>query len=327
MSIHRRILASSWHIAWKNKYLWFFGLFASVSAGGGVFETLSNAFSGGTSRDLVEGIRTYSQTGIFSKNIFSNIIHIIMNDTLSFFIFLFLFLFLLLLLCFVVWLSMVSQAALVSTSAKIIGEKSSNFQDAVNSGISKFWPVFSMNVLFQVVSGVILLVVSAPMLFIESGAGQTVTNLIFALFFILFIPLVVVISFVIRYAICFAVVRGEKIKQSIQLAIAFFAKNWLISLEMAFILFAIGFLATFALILGVLVLAVPFAFLMFLAVQLELIFLFWVLLAVSLSLLFAIIVLFGSIFTSFQVAATTNLFIELLNRGGQSKLIRVFAKQ
>lgn len=326
MSIHRKILSNSWKTIWKNKYFWFFGLFASILMGEGMIEILSNAFSGGTSRDFLKGFYQYSETGIFRGDILARIGEIIMHETLTAFVFAFIFLLMLVLSGFVFWLAIVSQIAIINNSAKITGGKNTNFQDGINTGIGKFWSVLGVDVSFKILSFVILFIVSLPMLFVEFGSGSFVINLISTLFFIIFVPLAVSIFFITKYAICFVVIKDEKFKKAILNAIKFFRKNWLISLEMAFLLFVIGFFVTFFIVLGVLVIAVPFAFLVYFTIELGSILFFWILFGIFLLISFVIIVLAGSIFTSFQVSVITNIFIELLNKGGQSKLSRVFDK-
>ena len=42
MSFYRNILKQAWKITWRNKYLWWLGIFAALLGNGGEFEILFN---------------------------------------------------------------------------------------------------------------------------------------------------------------------------------------------------------------------------------------------------------------------------------------------
>ena len=64
-----------------------------------------------------------------------------------------------------------------------------------------------------------------------------------------------------KYAIAYVVIKGSGFVEAVKLGWQLFVKNWLVSLEMAFILFFINFAVGFGLLLLFLISAGPFLFL------------------------------------------------------------------
>jgi hypothetical protein len=54
---------------------------------------------------------------------------------------------------------------------------------------------------------------------------------------------------------------------------------------------------------------------------------FWVLMVLAFVILLMVIFLIGSVLATFQISSWTGLFIELIGRGGVSKLVRMFDKK
>jgi len=136
-----------------------------------------------------------------------------------------------------------------------------------------------------------------------------------------------VLSFIIKYAVAYTVIKDENCLLAIKSGWQLFLKNWLISLEMAFLLFVINFLVGLALILGLLVLAVPFVFLVIALSKLALVVNLWLFIVVAVALYIVVLVFVGSMLATFQIASWTSLFLELVSRGGTSKLTRLFNRE
>jgi hypothetical protein len=92
---------------------------------------------------------------------------------------------------------------------------------------------------------------------------------------------------------------------------------------MAFILFFINFLAGLIIILSILILVVPFLFLAIILYKLASVIGFWLIIMIGLVVLLCIVVLGGAALTTFQTVSWTGLFLELINKGGTSKIIRI----
>ena len=104
-----------------------------------------------------------------------------------------------------------------------------------------------------------------------------------------------------------------------------FRDNWLVSLEMTFILFAISIIGSLAIILAVMIMAIPVALLYILSVVFGSFPIFLAVLVLGVLISIAVVVIGGSILTVVQTTAWVSLFTQLIgNKAPSSKLERVF---
>lgn len=326
MTLYRTILKRAWDNAWQHKYLWFFGLFAALLGNGGELELIFRSFDEEARNTLFPTWQRFAETGLFTKAGLSNIGNLAHTEPLSLFFVLTAFLIVVLLALFVLWLAIVSQIAIVHNTAKIKHDKEHDFKDGVMQGIKKFWPVFGLNIFIKAIAGLLFFLIGIP---IVLGMVKTsaMINLSYVLMFIVFIPISLVLSFVFKYAIVYTVVKGQKFFIAIRSGWTLFQKNWLVSMEMAILLFFINFLAGIALLFSFLVLAVPLLFVILIFSELTATVNFWFFIMAAIILLLLIVVFFGALLATFQISAWTHLFIELIGKGGASKIMRVFGKE
>jgi len=325
MSLYRNILKQAWRITWHNKYLWFFGIFAALLGSSGEYEMLWRQLSndGGQTTPIFQQV---AQTGVFSRQVFSNLTQIMTEDAMSLLLVLLIGLAILVLFIFTVWLVIISQIAIVNNAAAIIDKKKINFQAGINNGLKNFWPVLGLNILVKAIIYVIFLIISLPIILSTDMTSVLTANFLYIVAFIIFIPVVFALSFIIKYAIAYVVIRRSNFIDSLKQGWRLFIDNWLISLEMAFILFFINLAVGFTAIISILILAIPFLFLGFIFYYLASFIGFWLIVILAGICLLLIIILSGAILSVFQIGSWISLFVELINNGGKSKLIRVVEK-
>jgi len=325
MFSYRSILKQSWNIAWRHKYLWLFGLFASIAAASGSFEyqVLANGLQANALENSYYHINSLlivlSDIGSFLLgfvSLFSYDIFTIINTITVLII-------TITLIVAFVWLSISSQAALVIGSKKLLLAKKKpaalNLRETIAKGHQNFWPVLGLNVLIKLLIGLSLFVMSVPLLFLAlKGSGYLAA--IYTLAFVIFTPIVVSLSLIIKYAIAYNVLNHKSFTTSLKESLKLFMNNWLISVEMGVILFIISFLVGF-LILAIISIFI-FPYLVF-AANYGLAGLIVLLLIIALMLVLFV----GSLLTTFQISAWTGLFLELEEGRGQAKLERVFKKK
>lgn len=321
MTLYRNILKQSLKITWRNKYLWFFGLFAALLGNGGEYEILSR----NSGRGLEESGQSIYETGVFSANTLANIGRLFKDDPGTMLLLLAIGLVILFMVGFLIWLVIVSQAALVDSSARIIskrGGRDLGIKSGFNVGVKNFWPVLGLNIIIKMAVVLAFWLMGAALL----AANFQVANGLFILLFVILIPVAIAFSFMIKYAICYAVIKENSFLESIAEGWRLFMNNWLVSIEMAFILFFINFAFGLALILIILVLTIPFLFLAFVLYKLISLVGFWLMFITAIALLLAIIIAGGAMLATFQTASWTGLFVELVSKGGESKIKRVVEK-
>ncbi|MCK5062134.1 hypothetical protein KAR28_06340 [Candidatus Parcubacteria bacterium] len=326
MTLYRDILGQSLKSAWRNKYLWFFGLFAALLGNAGEFELLFRGFNGKTGT-FFPGLERLGETGIFSLQIFKSLAQLSRQDPFSLFLALGVLLLIVLVSLFLLWMSVTSQVALVHSAGKIRANKNHNFKESLNVGIKKFWPVFGLNIIFKIAVYALFIILSLPIISSLGKVDFALSSSLYIVSFVLFIPVSMIFSFIIKYAIAFVVIKEAGFLQAIKQGWKLFVKNWLVSLEMAFLLFFINFLVGAALILVFLIVSIPFFFMALVFAKLSFLFNFWAMVMIATMIYIIFIVLTGSFLSAFQVTSWTGLFIELVSRGGVSKLVRVFGKE
>lgn len=324
MFLYRNILKKSLALTWRHKYLWFFGLFASLLSGAGRYNMSFSRMSKDWSSNYFANFARLVRTGVLNGDILSNIGLLFRQDPISTTIYLVFSLIIVVLSLFLLWLVIVSQIGLINNSAKIIKnnkKKKTTIKEGVEAGTKSFWPVLGLNLVINTLICFLAILIGLPLIFITIRSGGGIELLYFILF-IIFIPIALILSFLLKYAICFIVIRGRSFINSIGDAWRLFVKNWLISIEMAFILFFIDILFVMVLGLVVLVLAIPYLFIAFGLSSLISLNLFWVMFVLGIVLAIFLVIVAGSMLTCFKLVAWTDLFINLTGRGGLSKIIR-----
>ncbi len=316
MSLYKTILSQAWKTTWRHKYLWFFGLFATFIGAGGEYNVLFRGFSGGSKQQIFPGLSRIAETGVFSGQTLVNIGGIMRNDPLSLLTLLLVFLIILVIIGFLIWLATVSQIALVNSAAKYLAKKKVDFRAGVAMGTEKFWPVLWLNVLVKFLIYLIFIIVGILVI-------ANVPWPVFTVAFIISVIAALSLSFIIKYAVAYIVIEENNFVESIKNGWRLFIDNWLVSLEMAIILFFINLLVGLSVVLVILTLTIPFMFLLMAVYQISVTAGFGIVAILALVLLLVIIVLSGAILSVFQISSWTGLFIRLIGKGGTSKIIRV----
>lgn len=326
MFSYRTIIKQAWKIAWKNKNLWFLGIFASLAVAGGSleYEFLSPAWRQGLIAGAYQGldnILVWSEllrqlglglTGIYSQGLVS----ILNTLTIS--------LLFLTFMATVIWLAISSQAAIVDSFRKILApakkkSEKTDIRTELGEGGRHFWPVLWLNILIKLGMFLVFFLMNLPLLLMILGDGRGfIVAYTFA--FVIFLPLAVSLSLVIKYAIAFNVLEGYSVVKSLEKGWRLFQKNWLISLEVALLLFGISFVFTFAVLFALSLVFLP----LFLLASLFSV--YW-LAFLMLSLAIIVTILAGAFLSVFQIGSWTNLFLELRSGNGLAKLERIFHRR
>ncbi len=328
MHLYRNILKQALNIAWHNKYLWFFGLFAALLGNGGIYDILIRGLSEDKSEKFFSGLQRISETGFFSFGTITNIFHLLKTDFFSIMVLFILGLIILASACFLIWLVIISQVGLVNNSANIILSKNKlGIRDGMASGSKHFWPVLWLNVIDKAILRIIFIFLSLLILNIIFKQGLLSIFILYIILFVIFIPLAIILSFIIKYAIAYIVIKGDGFLVSIKKGWRLFLVNWLVSIEMALILFFINFIFGLAIIFCILIIAVPFVFLAVLFYKLLSVVGFWLMTSLGLIILLFMVMAAGAFLSTFQTTSWTGLFIELIGRGGYSKILRIFKRE
>lgn len=331
MPLYRKILSQALKITWRHKYLWFFGIFAAILGSGGEYEILINSFSGDPKQAIFPALQKIAETGVFSGQTLINIGHIAQTDPLSLISLLAVYVGILALMVFLIWLAVISQSVLVNSAAAYqSGRKSNlapNFGERVRASVAKvkdkFWQILGLNFLVKIALYAAFILVSLPIILAINKPEMLFNKILYFILFILFVPFALSLSLLIKYAIAYIILKNNKFFEAIKSSWELFRENWIISIEMAFILFLINFLASLILILAVLSLAVPFLFLGYVASIIIGSAGAWFIITLAFIVLLSAVILGGAVISTFQISSWTCLFSELVNKGATSKIERI----
>ncbi|MFA6994858.1 MAG: hypothetical protein WC249_00400 [Patescibacteria group bacterium] len=325
MFSYRSLLKQAWIITWRNKYLWFLGLFAALVTGGGAWEyqMLSQSLNQGLINSSYYQLSSVLAISDLAKNFLLGIVNLFQYDFLTIINIFSALLITVAILCFFIWLAVVSQAGLIYDVKKILNNKKKeqklSLRDSLTAGHDHFWSVLSLNLTIKVITAFIFFIISLPLLFLAIK-DLSILAVIYTILFVIFVPISMGSSLMINYVIAYRVLNNYSFIVSLEKGAVLFKNNWLISLEMGVILFIINFLASGLILIILSLLLLP---LLLLGLILNLTWL------TTLIIFFAliIIVIFGSALTSFQIATWTSLFLRLNDKGGIAKLERLFNRQ
>jgi hypothetical protein len=330
MTFYRSIIRQAIITAWNHKYLWFFGLFATLLSSNFEIELVNRFVNGAETNSTIQ---RWFNTGIFNGQTWLNLFELARVDFASFIAIVLLVLVLVALSVMIIWLAIVSQIGLVNNTGKITdsvkkvsaSKKQHDISMGMEEGRRHFWPVLFLNILVRALVYGLAATTVVPVLLWASK--QTVSfSVLYLLIFLVFFVIALAISLIAKYAIAAIVLKKQKLAVALSSAWDLFWKNWLVSLEMAFILFAISLLATFAILTAILVIAIPFVFLHYLTLAIGSYILWMLIIILGVIIFFTILVLGGSIVTVIQTTAWVTLYNQLNNKGVTSKLERVFGE-
>jgi hypothetical protein len=333
MFLYRDVLKKSISIAWNHKNLWFFGIFASLLGGVGQYTmSLSRSPEDWSASLFTAAAIFWGQNG--NGNVFSNLVKFFQVDPVSATVFSVFLLIVVILSLFVLWLAVVSQIGLFHNAASIIKNNSKKetmpIRNGLEKGVKDFWPVFGLNVIGSAMTCFFAALVGLPLVFLTTAADSRVF-LSYILLFLVFIPLALAVSFFVKYAIGYVVIKNRKFVDAFVDACKLFGKYWLISLEIALILFIIDFLFVFVLGIALLALAIPFVFAMRVVSLALFLFIGWgnfffFAMIGGLFLTMIVVVLSAAMITTFKTTVWTDVFINLVDKkGGTAKLERLAA--
>jgi MFS family permease len=316
-SLYRQILLKAWQITKKYAYLWPIGLLAAFLGNGGEYQVLYNQYDKVINQPE---IASYWQATLKA---------IVPQFNLSGTSLIYLFFLALIALIFFglfLWLVISASGALVKGAATANNNESSTFVKLFQAGSRKFWPILGLNVVAKIIVYGILTLILGPLMISTFSKGDNSINLLIVMIsFLILVPITIIVSLVTKYAIAFIMLENLKFKESFINAWRMFQTNWLVSLEMAFVLFVINILVSLVYILISLLIFSPFFFFAVLNVV-NAPELFDVLMYVSVSLLLIISAFIGAWLATFQTSSWTLLFLKI--NGGErvySKIVRLAA--
>lgn len=317
MFSYRSILSSAWSFAAKRRRLWVFGFLAFLLSAGGEYQIIGELINRGYSTDVYDRL---SSGGLaFSPDFWWNLYVALTSDFKTALAVILLILVVGGLLFFILWLSIRAQIGLVRWTKKDRdnrGKEEVSLWNELTAKDQRFWPVLGVNLFVKVAISAAFTILSIPLVFLYFQDFNWAI-VAYTIFFIIFLPVVIAISLLAKYAIAEIILDKENFTTGLLDSWRLFKNNWLVSLEMAILLFLINF--TLSLILIFLLTTIAFPIMLTLMVfNLTTPLYFFVLVS------FLLLILTAAFLMTFQTAAWTSLYLELKESSATAKLERVF---
>lgn len=296
------IFRQAWQNVWRQKYLWFFGLFVALvtqevevilrnyytfteqtlsldswrelfrSGFGETFTNLWDAFTGTPMMAVVGSILALAIIAVF------------------------------------VWLMVLSIGSLIHSAMQWDQKKPATFAASLAVGRKTFWRNFLILLATKVIDyGVLVLMALLVSLMIFHPVGLVASGLLIVATFIVSL----LVSFVAKYASCYVVLKNQSAADAIRSGWQLFRRNWVDSIEMALLTFVINFVVNLLLVLLIVLIAVPFFILILVLSNAEYLTMANFLLGIGVTLVLLVTVIVGSALSSFQFSAWVVVFLRL----------------
>lgn len=320
-SLFRPTIKRALKIAWNYKFLWFFGIFTALVGGSEEFQAVFRSLDGLSAyQTTFEALQNGDSTGTLAQiwNLITDAWTTQTGQVIFWFI---VFLILALVLMAII---VASQAALVDSAGRALQNKPVNLDSAWLGGVTHFWRMLGLTAFEKAVVWLLYLVMTVPLalgFYFTEGAGWNIALVLLSV--LVFLPIAVVVSFVVRYAQSYAVIENKSFSDSLAASWKLFRAHWVVSVEMAIVIFLLTIVFYLLLVLGVALVTIPF---FGIALVISVFGLEGVSVVISdLGIIAAIlwIVLAGAFTSVFQWAAWVTFFMEIRDNGAKSKLANV----
>ena len=315
--LYRQALKHSWGLAWKHKWLWPLGLFATFLGQMGILELL-------TTVGIVDNGATPSQYMFeiiadlqgFSYGFLSALPMIdIVGITWVLVIFVGI-------AVFLAFVATVSQGALIHVASRSVKSKSKlpDVGKSWHAGVSHFWRLFFIQVFKKLVLLAMAVVVGyfTVQLALHSGTFEVFS---FLAVFTSAIIVGLVVSFFVIYSACYVVVDEKSNWEAMEDAWHLFTHHWFVSIEIGVILLAINMLLGLFVALVAFVFFIPSLIMWIIAAVLGSSTLFATATTVAFLLLSMFIMFVGSVYSVFSTSAWTYLFMKMHKKKVKSRTL------
>ncbi|MBU0670835.1 MAG: hypothetical protein ABH835_01490 [Patescibacteria group bacterium] len=319
MKFYKGLLKNAWEIVSRNKFLWLFGFFVVLlGENGGEYEFYIRNVQKFFQQDSIFNPYYWLTDGWAAQ--YYQLQSFLSTGGVLAWVFIF---GLIIAFLIVVAFVMVSQASIIHVTDQARSGNDVGFYQAINSVKKKIIPVFGMNLLSKISVYLSLFIIGIPLLYLLLKTDSQAYYFIYVVIgIIVLIPFGIIITFLIKYAINYIVLKEESFFSALLKAWHLFEKNWVITLEMALVIFFINIIISFLVMIVLLIFFGPYLYFSIIDVGVTQSWTAfgWILLIIGLCAILAM-VLVGSIFSAFQWSAWTLLFDDLTKGQATSRIV------
>lgn len=317
--LYREALSRSWRLVWDHKLVWVYGLFAAFLGQLGILELLVNVGYASTSYALYPSWLSIPK--FWRLQDFAPLWRLPPDQ---FVWALFLFVMLAGLALVMLFVSLISQGALIKSAAQ--SAKGGGFFPRIgkawHAGVAHVWRLFFIQVFKKCALLLLTVVVGWATLNAAVEATTSVGDvLVFFGVFLLAILVGLAVSFLAVYAACYVVVEEFPLFQAVAAAWKLFMGHSLVSIEVGLIVLLLNVLVGALAVVGLFVSFLPSIFLWAIAAATLNSALFVTAFGIG-AVLFTLCIFFlGAVLTAYTTATWTYLFMKMHKEGIVSRIV------
>jgi len=312
-SVYRAILRQAWKISWHERMMWVLGLFSAFIATGGAVDILTRHIDW-----ILNPVPWKLDYLKMSMSWNWNVAAVIWSVVL----------FLMLFGLFSVLVFLIIRAFLTLIKVVDVYKEGSQVDIAKvwHENHDKFWSILATVVLFKVLAYAFVVLSLIPLWGFALGYLSDGWVWLYPVVFLLGVFGSLICSFLIVFASSYIVLHQESFGGSIRKSWDLFAKHWLITLEIAILIFAINFISGVLVLFGVILIFVPvgIVYLIGLFYSLQVLSSTGILLGLLLSTM--LILWVAGFLGTFHTTTWTLMFKKMSEEDLESKLVRTVKK-
>jgi hypothetical protein len=231
-----KIFHDGWKITWKNRFLWWFGLFLLLP---GILNPNYFSTSDQKARENWQSIaeKLRIQQFISEHSAFIAFILGILG---------------LLFLAFLI-ISFVSRGAIIRSTQKILKNEAVNFKTGFKYGKKYFWKVLAVYVFPGFLLAICFAILFMPVMILFVAKSYIIASILAIIAVIILIPLIIICKYIQAYATLYTVLANLRPWLAVENAYALFKKNILASIIMSLLFIPLGIFSLFLLIFIILI--------------------------------------------------------------------------
>lgn len=311
-TLYRHILRDSLRLTWKYKGLWILGILAMFWGDLGAYQALNAALGDVHPRMLssLPNVLSRLPDNFPALTSGSIVIGILMTAVLA------------AILIALLVLAISARGGLLYAILQRNKKRTFSTKEGLRRGLRAFWPLFGVGIITKLDLILAFFLLNPLMNFEEFPLSLP----LFMSAFIITTLVSLTLAFLGIYASALIILEGYSFKNAMVESFTIFSRHWLVSIELALILYALGFLVGIALLMGLFVLSVPFILVGSIITLMHIPWALWLVIIPALICYIAILVFVGAAFVTFQYTCWTLLFLRIREDGAVSKIMRVTSR-
>ena len=317
--LYRPILKKSISLAWKNKVLWIFGFFAAFLGGSSQYDVLINQFSQIRNSQFGFEQNFFASLGsVLQSNLVQTLVNIAKDTPSGSYIAIAV---ILVAVVFFIWLTIISQASLLHSYTQTEEKGSFRLAESIKKANKNFWQLLFIIISTRTLAFLIFALAGIPLLLLIYQIVNSTAIFTFGLF-VIGSPLFIIFSIIAKFAFMYKTHDDLSWTQSLISAIKLFGGHWLISIEIAFILFVVNIIAGLGIFILFLILLVPFVLLGTALAQTTFAAAIPILAVFGLAFLVLLGIILGSAVSAYHQCSWALLFLKIRTKKRTAKIIR-----